>query len=68
MIVKQDGTIISSIGGGFGEFEAAQHAVEMLRTGPNVKRYTCKMNNREAADKGMVCGGTIDILIQITGA
>ena len=65
MIVKQDGTIISSIGGGFGEYEAAQYAKEMLKRGPNAKRYTCKMNNREAADNGMVCGGTIDILIQI---
>ncbi|MBQ1631240.1 MAG: XdhC family protein, partial [Clostridia bacterium] len=26
MIVKRDGTIISSIGGGYGEFEASQHA------------------------------------------
>ena len=68
MIVKRDGTIISSIGGGFGEFEASQHALQMLENGPSVKRYTCKMNNREAADKGMVCGGTIDILIQIVGA
>ena len=68
MIVRQDGTIISSIGGGFGEFEASQHAQEMLKKGPHVNRYTCKMNNREAADKGMVCGGTIEILIQIAGA
>ena len=68
MIVKQDGTIISSIGGGFGEFEASQHALKMLLNGPHVKRYTCNMNNREAADKGMVCGGTIDILIRIMEA
>lgn len=67
MIVKKDGTIISSIGGGFGEFEASQYAAEMLMQGPNVKRYTCRMNNREAADQGMVCGGMIDILIQIIG-
>ena len=65
MIVRKDGTIISSIGGGFGEYEASQHAKDMLANGPMTKRYTCKMNNREAADKGMVCGGTIDILIQI---
>ena len=68
MIVKRDGTIISSIGGGFGEFEASQHALKMLQNGTYVKRYTCKMNNRDAADKGMVCGGTIDILIQVVGA
>ena len=68
MIVKRDGTIISSIGGGYGEFEASQHAADMIQNGPNVKRYSCKMNNREAADQGMVCGGVIDILIQIVEA
>ena len=68
MIVTRDGTIISSIGGGYGEFEAAGYAKEMLLNGPKVKRYTCKMNNRDAAENGMVCGGEIDILIQITEA
>ena len=68
MIVKRDGTIISSIGGGFGEYEASLHALDMLHNRNKVMRYTCKMNNREAADAGMVCGGTIDILIQITEA
>ncbi len=66
MIVKSDGTIVSSIGGGFGEFEASQYAREMLLHGPGVKRYTCKMNNTDAASKGMICGGVIDILIQIS--
>lgn len=68
MIVFSDGTIISSIGGGFGEFEASQHAVRMLKEGPGRKRYTCCMNNRDAADKGMICGGKIDIFIQIMEA
>lgn len=65
MIVKRDGTIISSIGGGFGEYEAAERAKEMLLHGTKTCRYSCSMNNRDAADQGMVCGGTIDILIQI---
>ena len=65
MIVKKDGTIISSIGGGFGEYEASVRTKEMLEHGPSVMRYTCRMNNTDAAENGMVCGGTIDILIQI---
>ena len=68
MIVKTDGTIISSIGGGFGEFEASERAGEMLKSGPSVMRYTCKMNNTDAAQKGMICGGEIEILIQIIEA
>ena len=65
MIVFRDGRIVSSIGGGFGEYEAAAHAKRMLEEGPTQKRYTCRMNNRDAAEKGMICGGTIDIFIQI---
>lgn len=65
MIVYPDGSSVSSVGGGFGEYEATQYAVSMLRDGPAAKRYTCSMTNRDAAEAGMVCGGTIDILIQI---
>ncbi len=65
MIVKQNGTIVSSIGGGFGEYQAKEYALALLEHGPKVKRYTCRMNNTDAAKTGMVCGGTIDILIQI---
>ena len=65
MIVRRDATILSSVGGGYGEYEAAQYALEMLKHGPNMKRYTCKMNNTDAANEGMICGGEIDILIQV---
>lgn len=68
MIVRQDGTLISSVGGGFGEYQAAQYALQMLKSGPSVKRYTCNMNNTDAAKAGMVCGGSIDILIQLVEA
>ena len=68
MIVRQDGTLISSVGGGFGEYQAAQYALQMLKNGPSVKRYTCNMNNTDAAKAGMVCGGSIDILIQLVEA
>ena len=64
MIVFRDGTIVSSIGGGFGEYEASQHALRMLQSGEKQRRYTCKMNNVNAADKGMVCGGKMRVLIE----
>ncbi len=65
MIVQQDGTIISSIGGGFGEYEASQYAVQMIKENIPAKRYTCSMTNRDAAEAGMVCGGNVDVLIQL---
>lgn len=65
MIVKRDGTILSSVGGGYGEYEAAQYALAMLRDGTPVRRYTCSMTNDDAANAGMVCGGKIEVFIQI---
>ena len=66
MIVSSDGTIISSVGGGFGEYEAYQKAMQLLNDGRvSAIRYTCRMNNEDASNVGMICGGTIDVLIQI---
>lgn len=67
MIVEPDGTSHSSVGGGYGEYEAIRHAVNMLQNGTRVAKYTCSMTNADAAKAGMVCGGTIDVLIQIVG-
>ncbi len=65
MIVTPDGHIISSVGGGFGEYEASLRAVKLLKEN-NIPalRYTCRMNNEDASSAGMICGGTIDVLIQ----
>lgn len=65
MIVHRDGSIISSIGGGYGEYEASMHALAMLKSSVKFHRYTCKMTNEEAANSGMVCGGTVDVFIEI---
>ena len=66
MIVQPNGTIISSIGGGFGEYEAVEHAKRMLCSrATGAMRYTCHMTNDDAAKAGMICGGTVDVLIQI---
>lgn len=65
MIVTPQGQIISSVGGGFGEYEAFHHAVDLLNDREcSALRYTCKMNNEDASNAGMICGGTIDVLIQ----
>lgn len=65
MIVLRDGTVISSIGGGYGEYEACMHAQAMMNSGETFQRYTCHMTNDDAARKGMICGGTVDVIIKI---
>ena len=65
MIVTPDGRIISSVGGGFGEYEASLKAMELLTDKTtSAVRYNCWMNNEDASNAGMICGGTIDVLIQ----
>lgn len=66
MIVTRDGTVISSIGGGLGEFDATKRARQLLSDNTaEAVRYTCQMTNFEAESAGMICGGTVDVLIQL---
>lgn len=63
MLVYPDGSIAGSVGGGDGEYEAIRHAVQAIESG-KCGIYHCVMNNEDAAEEGMVCGGVIDVFIQ----
>lgn len=63
MAVSPEGEVIGSIGGGSGEAAAIRDAVQIIGTG----RYQIKeidMTGDVAADDDMVCGGTIQVLIE----
>jgi len=61
MLVKSDGSIIGSIGGGSLEAEVCQKAIEVIRTGkPQHLRYRLK----EGEEPGMICGGDVDIFVE----
>lgn len=63
MIVGEDGRIAGTIGGGRLEAEIERRAVaDMERKDGAVMRF--RMNAREVADNGMLCGGDVDILIE----
>lgn len=63
MLVFDDGTSTGTIGGGAAEFHATEKAKEILTT-----RVSCAeeymMTPNEAADIGMICGGTATVLFQ----
>lgn len=63
MLVFDDGTFTGTIGGGSAEFHAIEKAKEILTT-----RVSCTaeyvMTPNDAADIGMVCGGTAAVLFQ----
>lgn len=66
MLIFADGSSLGTIGGGCMEAEVKSQARHMLAKGE--ERYkTCfaDMTGRDAEEEGMVCGGTLEIFLEI---
>jgi len=63
MIVWPYGKIIGSIGGGCSESAVIQTAYDVIRNG-GFKTQDIDMTGDTAADEGMVCGGTMRVVIE----
>ena len=63
MAVDRLGTITGTVGGGCGEHEILNHALETLRTG-QARLVTLDMSNDVAEEEGMVCGGRMQVWIE----
>ena len=63
MAVNQLGGIVGTVGGGCGEHEILNHALETLRTG-QPRLVTLDMSNDVAEEEGMVCGGKMKVWIE----
>ena len=63
MLVRDDGSIVGTIGGGCVEAEVWQAAREVIE---NEKPQTLKfnLNNNPKYDTGLVCGGTLEIFVE----
>lgn len=64
MLVCPDGRIIGTIGGGCAEAEVKMQALRALDENKPVI-YHLSLLNDVAADEGMVCGGTMEVFIQV---
>jgi xanthine dehydrogenase accessory factor len=63
MLVRDDGSIVGTIGGGGGELEVIQAAREVIDTEtPRVVSFN--LNKRPGVDAGMVCGGSLEIYVE----
>ncbi|MDA8228748.1 MAG: XdhC family protein [Desulfitobacterium hafniense] len=65
MIVERNGIITGTIGGGCAEAEVklkALSAIDKLQS----SIYEVKMLNDVAEEEGMVCGGVMEVFIQVT--
>ena len=64
MLVYQDGKIAGTIGGGCSEAEVRQQALLSMDEGRSYI-YTVNLLDDIAAEEGMVCGGVMDVLLQV---
>jgi xanthine dehydrogenase accessory factor len=63
MLVKDDGSIVGTVGGGGAEYEIIQAAREVIDTEkPRTVRFD--LNKKPGLDAGMVCGGSLEIYIE----
>jgi xanthine dehydrogenase accessory factor len=63
MLVREDGTIAGTIGGGCLEGQVIVEAIMVMREGkPRTVHYD--LTGREADRAGMICGGVLDVYIE----
>ena len=64
MLFFENGEVAGTVGGGCIEAEVWAEAREALRTGrPALHHFT--LTDDEASEEGMVCGGTMEIFIDV---
>lgn len=63
MLVRDDGSIVGTIGGGCVEAEVWQAAREVMENG-KPRTLSFNLNQNPKYDTGLVCGGTLDIFIE----
>src|SRR5690349_13770598 len=63
MLVRDDGSIVGTIGGGCVEADVWQSAREVMEEEKS-RTLTFNLNQNPKYDTGLVCGGTLDIFIE----
>src|SRR5215471_12414134 len=63
MLVRDDGSIVGTIGGGCVEADVWQAAREVMES-EKPRSLTFNLNQDPKYDTGLVCGGTLDIFVE----
>lgn len=63
MIVRQDGTLIGTIGGGCGEGEVIDKAFQVMKTGVPTQ-HRVDLTKGLFYEDGGICGGILDVFIE----
>src|SRR5579872_6833099 len=63
MLIRDDGSIVGTIGGGCVEAEVWQAAREVMQS-EKAQTLRFNLNNNPKYDNGLVCGGTLEIFVE----
>src|ERR1700726_3739930 len=63
MLVREDGSIVGTIGGGCVEAEVWAAAKEVLAA-EAPRKMTFNLNNEASYDSGLICGGTLEVFVE----
>ncbi|HWG58726.1 MAG TPA: XdhC/CoxI family protein [Candidatus Acidoferrales bacterium] len=63
MLVREDGTIAGTIGGGCVEAEVWAAAKEVIQS-EQPRKMTFNLNHEAAYDAGLICGGSLEIFVE----
>jgi xanthine dehydrogenase accessory factor len=63
MLVREDGTIAGTIGGGCVEAEVWAAAKDVIRS-EAPRKMTFNLNHEASYDNGLICGGTLEIFVE----
>lgn len=67
MLVRENGEIFGTIGGGLAEYQAVELAGSVFKTKISAV-HAVAMNASTAATEGMACGGDMEFFVQYVGA
>src|SRR5260370_26563442 len=63
MLVREDGSIAGTIGGGCVEAEVWAAAKEVMQK-EAPRKMVCHLNNEASYDNGLICGGTLEVFVE----
>src|SRR5580765_910035 len=63
MLVREDGSIMGTIGGGCVEAEVWAAAKDVLKL-EAPRKMTFNLNNEASYDNGLICGGTLEVFVE----
>jgi len=63
MLVREDGTIAGTVGGGCVEADVWAAAKEVIRS-EQPRKMTFNLNNEASYEAGLICGGTLEIFVE----